>query len=269
MPGTARSGHQWRLRAKEVGVNVADGYFRGQTSPEPRPDTNGLSRGSGSLSQYPERGSNPHGAKHQGILSHSSQDSGSVPTYPYRGETGSGDQPDSSASVPKTARQFPEESPDRLWSRVRDGVDVVETGCWLWRGAKNSRGYGQMAVRVAGRQRPLSRSVHRIVAELSFGAIPDGMYVCHHCDVRACANPDHLYVGTAKSNAADAVRRGRASNKLAAWNASKTHCRNGHPYSESNTYRTLKGERQCRACRAVSNRATYARKTLLRQERAA
>jgi hypothetical protein len=28
----------------------------------------------------------------------------------------------------------------------------------------------------------------------------------------------------------------------------KTHCPQGHPYSEENTYRTARGHRQCRAC---------------------
>ena len=33
------------------------------------------------------------------------------------------------------------------------------------------------------------------------------MQVLHKCDVKCCVNPDHLYVGTAKQNASDAVAR--------------------------------------------------------------
>jgi hypothetical protein len=35
------------------------------------------------------------------------------------------------------------------------------------------------------------------------------MFVCHHCDVKTCINPDHLYLGTPAQNTADAVKRGR------------------------------------------------------------
>lgn len=39
--------------------------------------------------------------------------------------------------------------------------------------------------------------------------LKDGMFACHHCDTAPCINPDHLYEGTAQTNADDRVRRGR------------------------------------------------------------
>jgi hypothetical protein len=35
------------------------------------------------------------------------------------------------------------------------------------------------------------------------GPIPDGMILCHRCDVKSCVNPDHLSLGTRADNNAD------------------------------------------------------------------
>jgi hypothetical protein len=80
-------------------------------------------------------------------------------------------------------------------------VEVDENGCWLWQGARRS-GYGVM--RVNGQNADL----HRLSWEIHYGSIPDGLLVCHACDVRHCMNPMHLFLGTVSDNQRDAVSKG-------------------------------------------------------------
>jgi hypothetical protein len=80
---------------------------------------------------------------------------------------------------------------------------VPFSGCWIWTKTKLTE-YGYGRIRLDGKD----RLAHRVSYEQFIGAIPNGLLVCHHCDVRSCVNPDHLYVGTIADNMDDAVRRG-------------------------------------------------------------
>lgn len=52
-------------------------------------------------------------------------------------------------------------------------------------------------------------SAHRMIWELNYGDIPDGLQVLHHCDNRRCINIHHLFLGTQSDNLKDAISKGR------------------------------------------------------------
>lgn len=78
-------------------------------------------------------------------------------------------------------------------------------GCWIWKGAPAKSGYGVMYHKDMGG----SMLAHRASYTLHKGPIPEGMLVCHTCDVRTCVNPAHLFLGTHKDNTQDKIAKGR------------------------------------------------------------
>lgn len=85
----------------------------------------------------------------------------------------------------------------------RGSVPVPIAGCWLWERALSDTGYG--SIRIAEGL----FNAHR-AAYLGFvGDIPGGLWVLHRCDVRACVNPHHLFLGSRQTNIQDAKAKGR------------------------------------------------------------
>ncbi len=96
--------------------------------------------------------------------------------------------------------QLAREVVDRFEARIEFDPNG---GCWLWSGAPVSGGYGRL--RVDG----IQVRAHRLSWEWFKGPIPEGLLVCHKCDVPSCVNPDHLWLGTNDDNLKDMAAKGR------------------------------------------------------------
>lgn len=84
---------------------------------------------------------------------------------------------------------------------------VLPSGCIIWTGYADKDGYAIACVSDGNVKK--NRKVHRLVYEQAYGEIPEGMLVCHRCDVRSCVNPDHLFLGTHMQNVRDMWSKNR------------------------------------------------------------
>lgn len=127
---------------------------------------------------------------------------------------------------------------ERLTAKV--AIDPT-TGCWNWTGATSGKKRQYSAFRYEGRL----TSGHRASYRIFVGPIPDGHEVDHTCRNTLCINPEHLEAVTQRENN---LRSGSPS----AERSRVTHCPQGHPYDDENTYRRPGSKnRECRKCRCA------------------
>jgi len=99
-----------------------------------------------------------------------------------------------------------------------------EDECWEWTGYRINGKYGRFYYK--GKK---GESAHRIAWMMTYGEIPEGMFVCHHCDNPPCCNPKHLFIGSFSDNMQDM------------WNKRR------HPNPTGRPSETMTGERNIKA----------------------
>lgn len=112
--------------------------------------------------------------------------------------------------------------------------------CWIWTGAFQSKGYGNYRSQLA----------HRISYEKYIGKIPEGLTLDHLCKNPACVNPQHLEPVTQYEN-------NMRGDTITAINKRKTHCINGHEFSEENIKIVKRKDgvrRKCMLCDKIYKR---------------
>ncbi|MDP9904774.1 HNH endonuclease signature motif containing protein [Arthrobacter bambusae] len=123
----------------------------------------------------------------------------------------------------------------RFWEKV-EKVDPDD--CWLWTASCTERGYGQFGLEGS------SIGAHKWSWESVNGPVPNGLVLDHLCRVHRCVNPRHLEPVTIAEN----TRRAAVFDVYGSVNSRKTHCPQGHPYDDENTYVSKAGSRHCRVC---------------------
>lgn len=145
---------------------------------------------------------------------------------------------------------------DRLPKRFWDKVSVDDAGCWLWLGAISENGYGWFG------WKGKNKNAHRVSYEELVGKTQGKDVLDHLCRVRRCCNPNHLEPVTHAEN----VRRGVAQLSLIPYyekQRAKTHCVNGHEYTEKNTTWRAEGKRRmCKECNRQAQAKMRAKRKL-------
>lgn len=134
--------------------------------------------------------------------------------------------------------------PDRFWNKVSPEPN---SGCWLWFGSWDEKGYGRFGIGGRGKHKP----AHRVSYEALVGAVAPGLELDHGCRVRCCVNPAHLEPVTHLEN----MRRVPPQPDRTEYPAV---CARGHDLSGDNlSFLTRRNSFRCRQCHRDNERERY------------
>ena len=90
---------------------------------------------------------------------------------------------------------------DRFWNNVAVGLPGE---CWPWKLSQHSNGYGQVGLRVDGKDRILK--AHKVAWEIHHDKrLTLFERTSHSCDNKLCCNPQHVVVLPVRSDYATGV----------------------------------------------------------------
>ena len=129
--------------------------------------------------------------------------------------------------------------PERIERKI---IPEPNSGCWLWLGGLDTRGYSQC--RFEGRTRLAYRAAYIIL----IGEPPRGLVLDHTCNNKICVNPEHLKPTSHQLNIT------RSPQTIAGKFSARHACKYGHPFTEENTAFELRSRaRICITCRRLRN----------------
>jgi len=103
-------------------------------------------------------------------------------------------------------RKTPKRSATLIERIMNYYIPEPNSGCWLWEGDKDKRGYPVLAVQTDYKRK--MHRIHRVMCEQAHGPLGD-LHALHKCDNPYCINPDHLRPGTHQDNMKEAAERAR------------------------------------------------------------
>lgn len=98
------------------------------------------------------------------------------------------------------------------------------SGCWIWQGTIDSRGYARLGFNKAGQF-----LAHRLSLEAHLGYSIEGMFAHHKCANPSCINPGHLQLTTHAENIAEMMARQSYLARIAELEQALRECAPDHP----------------------------------------